>query len=582
MGTLDKLKAQKALVRAAVYARFSSDNQRDESIDAQLRAIHEYAEKNNIVIVEEYIDRARSATTDNRPEFLRMIKEASNRSFDVVLVHKLDRFARNRRDSIGYRMELKRHGVSLISVLEYLDDGSPESVILESVLEAMAEYYSLNLAREVNKGMKENALKGLHTGGLPPLGYDVDPETKKLVLNESEAVIVRLIFERVIEGVGYGKIIEELNSKGYKTKAGNQFAKNSLNSILTNEKYIGTYVFNKLSSKDVDGKRNSHKFKDESEIIRIENAIPAIITKEQFDLVQQKMQSRKHKFSNRTIEAYLLTGKIFCGVCGGAYVGSRRNAGRNKRQLVTYGCNIRYRKRSACCNNKEIRREYIEGYVLEKLSEYVFNDKLIPKIVDEYNRFLAYQDNEVVQQKKELEKRVETLEKDIDSVINLLTKVASDALLNKLKALEEEKYSLESKLNQLYKSVKTDKVTVADISAAFHKARQMLADGSFPNLKKIIELYVQKIIVYEDRADVYLNFQPHLHIPFDDFDGDRTKKENEVKEGLMVSNTGTDGWGLGVLNCADTACLPSPPPYLLTEIDTIRVSPSGLAFIVFD
>ena len=178
MGTLEKLKLQRSLIRAAVYARFSSDNQRDESIDAQLRAIREYAAKNNVVIVEEYIDKARSATTDNRPEFLRMIKEASQHTFDVVLVHKLDRFARNRRDSIGYRMELKRHGVSLISILEYLDDGSPESVILESVLEAMAEYYSLNLAREVNKGMKENALKGLHTGGLPPLGYDVDTNTR--------------------------------------------------------------------------------------------------------------------------------------------------------------------------------------------------------------------------------------------------------------------------------------------------------------------------------------------------------------------------------------------------------------------
>ena len=559
MGTLEKLKLQRSLIRAAVYARFSSDNQRDESIDAQLRAIREYATKNNVVIVEEYIDRARSATTDNRPEFLRMIKEASQHTFDVVLVHKLDRFARNRRDSIGYRMELKRHGVSLISILEYLDDGSPESVILESVLEAMAEYYSLNLAREVNKGMKENALKGLHTGGLPPLGYDVDSDTRKLIINESEAAIVRLVFERVIEGVGYRRIMEELNNKGYKSKVGNEFSGNSLNSILSNEKYIGTYVFNKLSSKDVDGKRNSHKFKDESEIIRIENAIHPIIEKEKFELVQQKMQGRKHMFSNRTIEAYLLTGKIFCGSCGGAYVGSRRNSGRDKHQLVTYGCNIRYRKKSVCCANKEIRREYIEGYVLEKLSELVFNDKLIPLIVDEYNHYLLYQNTEMVQQKKELEKRIELLEKDIGSVINLLTRVASDALIKKLKVLEEEKFLLESKLNQLYKSVKTDKVKAEDISVAFHKARQMLADGSFPNLKKIIELYVQKIVIYEDRADVYLNFQPHLKIPFDKFDDDEKHGDGisvKKKERLCAENKGMRGGQ----KCADRACGASPPP----------------------
>ena len=188
--TIEKIRAKNKVVRAVIYARFSSDNQRDESIDAQMRAIQEYARRNDILIVGEYVDRARSATTDNRPEFLRMIADSKKETFDVVLVHKLDRFARNRHDSIGYRMELKRHNVSLISVLEYLDDESPESLILESVLEAMAEYYSKNLAREVNKGMRENALKAMHTGGLPPLGYDVHPDTRKLVINETEAVAV--------------------------------------------------------------------------------------------------------------------------------------------------------------------------------------------------------------------------------------------------------------------------------------------------------------------------------------------------------------------------------------------------------
>lgn len=141
MKVLDKIRENRGMVRAAVYARFSSDNQRDESIDAQLRAINEYAKRNDIVVVAEYIDRAKSAMTDNRPEFLTMIKDAKKDLFDVVIVHKLDRFARNRSDSIGYRTELKRSGISLLSVLEYLDDG-PESIILESVLEAMAEYYS--------------------------------------------------------------------------------------------------------------------------------------------------------------------------------------------------------------------------------------------------------------------------------------------------------------------------------------------------------------------------------------------------------------------------------------------------------
>mgnify|MGYP006390401497 CR=1 FL=1 len=179
--------------RAAIYARFSSNNQREESIDAQVRAITEYANKNGYVIVKSYIDEAFSATTDQRPAFLEMIKACEDDIFDVILIHKLDRFARNRYDSAIYKRMIQDNDIRLISVLENIDD-SPESVMLESTLEAVAEYFSRNLAREVRKGLKENALKGNHTGGKPPLGYMLD-ENKKLIINSDEAYLVRMIFE---------------------------------------------------------------------------------------------------------------------------------------------------------------------------------------------------------------------------------------------------------------------------------------------------------------------------------------------------------------------------------------------------
>ena len=171
MKAIEQLTAKGITPKAALYARFSSDNQRAESIEAQLRALHEFCEKQGVVIVGEYCDHARSATTDDRPEFLRMIEESRRNTFNLIIVHKLDRFSRNRYDSAYYKHELKKTGVSLISVLEQIDD-SPESIILESVLDGMAEYYSKNLAREVMKGLTENALQGKHTGGLPPLGYN--------------------------------------------------------------------------------------------------------------------------------------------------------------------------------------------------------------------------------------------------------------------------------------------------------------------------------------------------------------------------------------------------------------------------
>ena len=186
--------------KVALYARFSSDNQRAESIDAQLRAMRNYCKDHNYIITETYTDEAKSATTDRRPAFQQMIADSSKKTFDIVLVHKLDRFARNRYDSAVYKRELRKNGVIVCSVLENLDN-SPESIMMESVLEGMSEYYSQNLAREVMKGMRETALQCKHTGGKPPLGYDVDEDTKKLIINPYEAETVKLIFDMYSKGI---------------------------------------------------------------------------------------------------------------------------------------------------------------------------------------------------------------------------------------------------------------------------------------------------------------------------------------------------------------------------------------------
>ena len=167
------------MIKAVAYCRYSSDNQRDASIDAQLRAIEEYCKNNDHILVERYIDKALSGTTDNRPEFLRMISDSAQNKFSVVLVHKFDRFSRDKFDSAFYKRELKYNNVRVISVLEPLDD-SPESRILEAVIESFAQYYSENLSREVKKGQNENVAKGWWNGGTPPLGYIHNKETRKI------------------------------------------------------------------------------------------------------------------------------------------------------------------------------------------------------------------------------------------------------------------------------------------------------------------------------------------------------------------------------------------------------------------
>jgi len=505
-------KSENKVLRAVIYARFSSELQRNESIDAQVRAITEYAGRNNMKIVGEYIDKAKSATTDKRPEFQHMISDAKHKKFDVVLVHKLDRFARNRNDSMIYRTELRRHNVRLISILEYIDENSPESIITESMLEAFAEYYSKNLAREVEKGKKENALKGLHVGGVPPLGYDVDKATKKLILNESETKAVKLIYSMFLDGCGYTEIIDELRLRGYKTKRDEDFRKNSLFSILKNEKYTGIYIYNRSASKDVDGKRNGHKYKDDDEIIRIENGQPQIISKEDFNLVQEKMLVRKKKAASNTAdEIYILSGKVECGVCGATYAGNSRHTEWKHRQYVDYRCNKRGGK--VKCINKGIRRETLESFVLDRLSDFIFSDEQIPYIVANYNKYILSKDSELISQMEELKDHLKEIEKDINSIVALLVKTSSDALLDRLSELEEQKKDITKRYNKLVDDTDIPQIDSKQIKEVFKQARKLLKDGQLTTIKRLIERYVNKVVVYPDH--IYVEFNLGLDINLD-------------------------------------------------------------------
>lgn len=355
--------------KAALYARYSSDNQRSESIDAQLRAMQNYCQQNHILIVETYIDEAKSATTDHRPSFQKMIADSKYHQFNIILVHKLDRFARNRYDSAVYKRELKKNGVSVYSVLENLDD-SPESIMMESVLEGMSEYYSQNLAREVMKGMRETALQCKHTGGKPPLGYDLNADGK-LIINQGEAELVQQIFKMYLGNYSYSKMAEVLNKKGYRTKTGSLFRKNSFYSILRQEKYTGVYIWNRASAKQ-NGMRNNHKSKALKDQVRIQGGCPSIISRSDFEEVQKKMQERAHgKAESKARRYYMLGGKGFlqCGICGKSMTGTVRKS--HGKTYITYQCPSHKAKQ---CETKEVRADRLNLIVAQQLAEFFFRE----------------------------------------------------------------------------------------------------------------------------------------------------------------------------------------------------------------
>lgn len=352
--------------RVACYARYSSSQQREESISAQLRAMRKYCKDNDFEIVATYVDEAFSATTDKRPQFQQMISDSAEKLFDIVLVHKLDRFARNRYDSSLYKQKLRRNGVRVCSVLERLDN-SPESILLEGLLESINEFYSANLARETMKGLRENALKCQFNGGCAGLGYDID-DSKHFVINELEARAVVMIYSMYLSGYSYKAIAETLNAEGYRSKNGNQFCVNSFDAILRNERYTGVYIFNRAASKDFEGKRNNHKNKSDDEIIRIEGGVPAIISRDIWDAVQEK-RKKYPKWGNHAKTMYLLSQKIKCGYCNKTMIGDERILKR-KPSFHIYRCRTH---EPECMNIKEIDRDSLEEYiinlVLENISE---------------------------------------------------------------------------------------------------------------------------------------------------------------------------------------------------------------------
>ena len=225
---------------AVIYARYSSDNQTEQSIEGQMRVCNDYAKNNNIVILDSYIDRAMTGTNDNRPAFQQMLKDSNKKLWDYVLVYKLDRFSRNKYETTIHKKTLKDNGVKVLSAMENIPD-TPEGIILESLLEGMNQYYSAELSQKIKRGMNETRIKGNYYGGSIIYGYKVID--KKVIIDKDQAEVIKFIYEEYANGTYVKDIIKSLTSKNILNK-GKPFAKNTIYNILKNEKYLGIYRFN--------------------------------------------------------------------------------------------------------------------------------------------------------------------------------------------------------------------------------------------------------------------------------------------------------------------------------------------------
>lgn len=498
-------------MRAVSYSRFSSNNQRTESIDAQQRAIYKYIAENKYTPVGDYVDEALTGTNTQRPGFQRMLEDAQKGMFDVVVVHKMDRFSRDVYDALDVQRKLAIYGVRIESVIERFEE-TPEGQLQKVIQLGVGQYYSQNLAREVVKGLKENAYKAMHNGGIPPYGFDVDPETKKYLINEKEAEAIRIIFSKVIQGWSYRELAEYLNLLGYRTKIGNKFsATSSFYDILTNPKYKGEYVFNRSVSKpkQIGMKRSHRKNKNEDEIIRIPNGVPAIVDEETFELVQKLLkQRRRSKGQHKAKEVYLLTGLVECAECGSAYHGSSRIGGRNKQKYVSYRCSKR-KKLENPCKCKEINKSLLDEFVVNQLYTTLLNQTNLEQLLEEVNVKLKQKYEDMDQDLPQLQQQLDDVNQKISNLVQAIAMggVGSlETITQEIQRLERDKAKLTELVQENQVKKESFTLTLDQLKQVLEESKEYMLSNHDDMVKYILSRFIHKIIIGNETVVVHYNY----------------------------------------------------------------------------
>lgn len=464
-------------MNAVIYARYSSDNQREESIEGQLRECMAYAERKGLTVVHSYIDRALSAKTDARPQFQKMIKDSNTRKFEVILVWKLDRFSRNRYDSAYYKHLLQKNRVHVVSATEEISN-SPEGILMESVLEGMAEYYSAELSQKIKRGNKENALKGKASGGVVPLGYVVN-EQQKYEVDPVTAPIVQEVFQRYANGETCAEIARDLTRRGLRNRSGKPFVSRSFYNMFNNRRYIGEFWY-----------------KDE----RIEGVeVPALVSAELFERVQKLLAKNKKAAARwKGTVSFVLTTKLFCSKCGSMMAGESGTS-KTGAKYFYYKCSKAKREGKGGCSLKPIRKDVIERFVVRTAAERILNgdtiERLIPMILEYIN-----QESTLL---PVLQKELSEVEKRLANLLNLVEEgLITDTIRQRLTELETRKKELNAAI--IEEQIAKPALGEVEIRAWFERFRHGdLDDPSYR--QRIVDAFVNSVYVFEDRVIINFN-----------------------------------------------------------------------------
>lgn len=474
-----KKKEQPALpVLGVIYARYSSHNQKEESIEQQVEECTEFAKANNITIIDVYADKAISGRTDRRNSFQRLMRDAEKKKFSVVIAYKSNRISRDMLNALQIQAKLSLFGIKILYAKEEFEDTASGRFAMRTMMN-VNQFYSENMAEDIRRGMRDNA-QACKVNGTLPYGYKKG-EDGKYAIDEPRAAIVREIFYRVQKGDRYIEIINDLNARGLKTKMGKPFNKNSFNRMLVNERYIGVY---------------------EHSGIRVEDGVPAIISKEVFYMVQNKLKEGENEqgLKRKLNSEYLLTGKLFCGECGAPMVGI---SGTSRTGELHYYYSCKNRRTEKKCPKHNIQRELLEQCVVDMTRECISDTELVNWLIKSYvdykevirkNSDLAVMEEELKEQKKALSNIMKAIEDGI----------YTNTTAERMRELEVEIEIKEKAIelgNRIFDKPFSEK--------RFRWYLKRISEGNVATLdyrKDIFSTFVRRVRLWDDRIEIEYNF----------------------------------------------------------------------------
>jgi len=483
-------------IRAVIYTRVSTEGQLDGfSMDAQEKENRKYAAKNGMTVVKVFREEGKSGQyAEKRPAFLAMMEFCKSGKADVLIVHKVDRFSRMKIvETYQALEELENAKIRFVAVADRIDTMTPttdENVLKEA---SKANGFIQNLKGEVRKGQIAGAECNMHMGGIPPYGYKVDPETKLLELDKIRAATVKKIFQFYADGESANDICNWLTKQGNKTVNHNLFTPSTLYNMLRNEKYRGCFTWDKATPKDSDGHRNGHTQKEE--YIRNEGGCPAIVSKELWEKVQERLAENSSQASRAKPKRYYpLNGMIYCAKCGARMTGNVSHSG--KHLYYQYRC-------SQKCGNKSVRADQLEESILNVLRDSLFSTVNQSAILKAMNQRTGAQKHSADRRYQQLRSKLSGLEKSEENLLAVLEKgQARTVITNRLERISKEKEQIQTEINQLNRTKHT--FTENDLTELSNQFTAYMQSQGDINTKRLIKSLIGRVDVSEDNVKITL------------------------------------------------------------------------------